>query len=83
MQRKTVTSTALVVKCSQEDCVYEAAPTYADLKCNWLTLLALHLWLTVRVACGMLDQRQYLAAKGYSLRLCNPGQSRRKLPVIT
>ena len=45
--------------------MYEAAPTYADLKCNGLTLLALHFWLTVRVACGMLDQRKDLAAKGY------------------
>ena len=45
--------------------MYEAAPTYADLKCNGLTLLAVHFWLTVRVACGMLDQRKDLAAKGY------------------
>ena len=58
--------------------MYEAAPTYADLKCNGLTLLALRFWLTVRVACGMLDQRKDLAAKGYSLRPCNPGQGRRK-----
>lgn len=43
--------------------MYEASPTHADLKCNGFTLLALHFWLTVRVACGMLGQRKDLAAK--------------------
>lgn len=38
------------------------------------------LWLTVWEACRMLGERKDPATKG--LRSCNPGQGRRKSPVI-